>query len=324
MNLIAPPLTLAAALFLAAPFGTFADTPPSAIQQESRARPRGEILNAKRVVFLGDSITANATYVMDVAAALRSLRLASGGPEVLSVGLSSETVSGLSEEGHPFPRPCVHERLTRVLAAVRADVIFACYGMNCGVYQPLDETRFEAFRMGMEKLHQEASAAGARIIHITPPFFDAARKPTQSFYPDVLLRYSKWLVAQAERGWEVIDLHSAMREEALKRKALDPTFTFSNDAVHPGVEGHWLMAQQILTWLGDSEAGKATSIENLLQQRHVPAGAWPLIEQRVKLTRDSWVQAIGHNRPGVAKGLPLDAATAKAAALDSEIDALLK
>ncbi|NBV86770.1 MAG: hypothetical protein EBS01_11050, partial [Verrucomicrobia bacterium] len=217
MNLTSPALTLASALFLAATPISFADTTPAGVtQQESRARPRSEILAAKRVVFLGDSITANATYVMNVAAALRSQKLASGGPEVLSVGLSSETVSGLSEDGHPFPRPCVHERLTRLLAALKADVIFACYGMNCGIYQPLDEERFEAFRAGMEKLHGEAAAAGARIIHITPPYFDPARKPTQGYYPEVLSRYSQWLVSQAERGWEVIDLHSAMREEALQ------------------------------------------------------------------------------------------------------------
>ena len=315
-------LSLASVFLSLASLSAFAEK--STATGSTQPLPREQILAAHRIVFLGDSITAGATYVIDVATALRSQKLPHGGPEVLSTGLSSETVSGLSEESHPFPRPCVHERLTRALAALKADVVFACYGMNCGVYMPLDEERFAAFRAGMEKLHNETVASGARIIHITPPYFDPARKPTQAFYADVLLQYSQWLVSQRAQGWEVIDLHSAMREEALKRKALDPKFTFSNDAVHPGAEGHWLMAQQILVWLGDSSAAEAPSLEALLQKRQFPTAAVKLIEQRVQLTKNSWVQAIGHNRPGVAKGLPLEEATAKAAELDAPVDALLK
>ena len=315
-------ITSVALCFGVAPLSSFAQN--SASSTSTQLPSREQILSARRIVFLGDSITAGATYVIDFATVLRSQKLPHGGPEVLSVGLSSETVSGLSEESHPFPRPCVHERLTRALSALKADVIFACYGMNCGVYMPLDEERFAAFRAGMEKLHNETVASGARIVHITPPYFDPARKPTQAFYADVLLKYSEWLVSQRAQGWEVIDLHSAMREEALKRKALDPKFTFSNDAVHPGAEGHWLMAQQILAWLGDSAAAESPALEVLLQKRQFPIAAMKLIEQRVQLTKNSWVQAIGHNRPGVAKGLPLEEASAKAAELDAQLEALLK
>ena len=66
--------------------------------------------------------------------------------EFINVGLPSETVSGLSEEGHAggqFPRPDLHERLGRVLEQIRPDLVFACYGMNDGIYLPFNEERFE-------------------------------------------------------------------------------------------------------------------------------------------------------------------------------------
>ena len=50
----------------------------------------------------------------------------------------------MSEEGHAggkFPRPDLHERLDRALPKTKPDLVFACYGMNDGIYLPLDEAR---------------------------------------------------------------------------------------------------------------------------------------------------------------------------------------
>lgn len=288
-----------------------------------------QILHSKRIVFLGDSITAGAGYVIGVAEALRSQRLPNGGPEVLSAGLSSETVSGLSEEGHGgagekgFPRPCIFERLTRVLDLLKPDTVFACYGINCGIYQPFDTERFKAFTDGMERLHSEVEKSGARIIHITPPFFDILRKPKQDYYPEVMLQYAAWLVSKRAQGWQVIDLHTAMKAAVEGRRQTNPNFTMSPDGIHPNVEGHWLMARQILGWLGDAQAAATPSVEELFQARQMPAEALKLINQRVSLTRDSYVQAAGHKRPGTAKGLPKEEAQAKAAELDQQLNVLI-
>src|ERR1043165_3991793 len=87
---------------------------------------------AKTVLFLGDSITYSGQYVDDIAAFLVT-RFPERPIGILNLGLPSETVSGLSEEGHAdgkFPRPNLHERLPRVLKEARPDLIFACYGMN--------------------------------------------------------------------------------------------------------------------------------------------------------------------------------------------------
>ena len=288
------------------------------------------ILNSKRIVFLGDSITAGSRYVIDIATVLGSQRLPGGGPEVLSAGLSSETTSGLSEEGHggkgdkAFPRPDVHERLDRVLTLIKPNVVFACYGINCGIYQPLDEARFEAFRKGMQKLHDEVEKTGAKIVHITPPFFDASRRPDQDFYPAVMQRYSEWLLSRCAYDWQVIDLHSAMKAAVEARRKDDPKFTMSPDGIHPNEEGHWLMARQILGWLGDREAAEAANVTELLQKRKLPTELQKLFSQRVGVLRDSYVAAAGHKRPFTAKGLPVEEAEAKVRALDAQITALLK
>ena len=78
--------------------------------------------------------------------------------EIIPLGLSSETVSGLSEEGHAggkFPRPDLHERLDRALEKAKPQLVFACYGMNDGIYFPLSTERFKAFQDGMKKLHDK-------------------------------------------------------------------------------------------------------------------------------------------------------------------------
>ena len=90
-------------------------------------------LKAKRILFLGDSITNSGQYVGYIETQLR-LQGLNPMPEFINLGLPSETCSGLSEPDHPFPRPDVHERLDRALAKIKPDVVFACYGMNDGIY----------------------------------------------------------------------------------------------------------------------------------------------------------------------------------------------
>ncbi len=107
-----------------------------------------------RVAFLGDSITYAGPWVVRVESALRATP-GFADAEIVNFGLASETVSGLSENGHAggaFPRPCLDERLGRVLEEFKPSHVVACYGMNDGIYQPEDKARFDAFRKGAEKL----------------------------------------------------------------------------------------------------------------------------------------------------------------------------
>ena len=97
---------------------------------EPPAVPAALLLDATRVVALGDSITYDGRWLADLVAWMERQGTTA---EVIDMGLASETVSGLSEAGHAdgkFPRPDLAERLDRVLRLTRPDVVLACYGMN--------------------------------------------------------------------------------------------------------------------------------------------------------------------------------------------------
>ena len=280
----------------------------------------------KRIVFLGDSITQAGGYVEIIEAALIA-QYPDSSYSIISLGLSSETVSGLSEEGHAggqFPRPDLHERLDRVLEKTRPELVLACYGMNDGIYFPLSAERSRAFEEGMKKLHGKVTAAGARIIHLTPPVFDPLPiksrvlgdglekypQPWQG-YNTVLDAYSAWLVSQRQAGWEVLDLHTLMNAGLTERRKTDPAFTFSNDGVHPGAEGHRLMAQPVLEAWGLKANPDGTPMH--------PEGAGILkaVQQKQALLRPARLSHTGHQRPGIQPGLPLEEAERQAAVFDT-------
>lgn len=302
-----------------------ADAPaekPAAVESGQRQL----LEKSRRIVFLGDSITAAGQYVADFDAWLLTQKLPRM-PLVIDAGLPSETVSGLSEEGHAggqFPRPDLFERLDRVLAKTRPDLVVACYGMNCGIYQPLSDERFERYKQGIEKLKQKVEAAGATLVLVTPPLFDDSRAKNYFSYNAVLDHYAAWLLDQRCRGWLVIDLHVPMARALAERRQSDAGFTFQPDAVHPNTAGHWFIAQQICAWFGDEQIAKSDTPEAMLSARGLPAEVLPLVQQRVDLLRDAYVGAAGHKRPGVAPGLEIAEAEQKAASLTAKIDELIK
>src|SRR5262249_5716176 len=74
----------------------------------------------QRIVFLGASNPSAGHFVAYVDGYLRT-RFPDQKFELINLGLPSETVSGLSEPDHPYPRPSVHERLDRALAKTKPD-----------------------------------------------------------------------------------------------------------------------------------------------------------------------------------------------------------
>lgn len=281
--------------------------------------------NAHRVVFLGDSITHSGAYIVTLEAYFLT-RHPSPRIEFLNLGLSSETVSGLSEPGHAggkFPRPDLHERLGRVLAETKPDLVFACYGMNDGIYLPLESGRFAAFQRGMRRLHDEVVRRGAGIIHLTPPVFDEARGKGPG-YAAVLDRYSEWLLAQQrDAGWTVVDVHGPMQLALDQRRRADPTFTFARDGVHPDAAGHWVIAKAILDGLGATDLDAATEAADVVALLERGPALIELLQERQTLLKLAWLSKTGHQRPGVKPGLPLDEAYAKARELDARIAELL-
>ncbi len=286
------------------------------------ASSRIELLHqSQKILFLGDSITFGGHYVAFFDAWL----LTEGrghSPMVINVGLPSETVSGLSEDGHAggrFPRPDLAERLDRVLALTKPDLVFACYGINCGIYQPLDDERLHRYQEGIQHLKRKVDEAGATLVLITPPFYDDQRAKAPFSYNAVLDRYADWLLAQRKDGWLIVDLHGSMAAEVAKRRETAPDFTFQPDAVHPNNEGHWFMARQLIRWFGDDEAASADSPEKMLADQGASAEVMELVQKRMTVLRDAYVSAAGHKRPGIRPGLPIPEALKEAEELSEQI-----
>ncbi|MFO0916471.1 MAG: SGNH/GDSL hydrolase family protein [Pirellulales bacterium] len=294
---------------------------PAANSKPQDLSPRAKLERAHRVVFLGDSITYAGQYVAYVETWLLTQPF---GRElnVIDIGLPSETVSGLSEDGHAggaFPRPNLHERLQRVLATAKPDLVFACYGMNCGIYLPFDEERFAKYQQGIEQLRESVRGAGAEIVHITPPVHDDQQNPGATGYDSVLARYSDWLIHQREHGWTVIDLHTPMAAELANERRQSKAFTFQPDGVHPNEAGHWLIAQQLLIALGEPRAADWKSPAEMCEALKLPVEILPLVQERTNVLRDAYLSAAGHQRPGMPAGLPIAEAEAKAEKLTAQI-----
>ena len=292
----------------------------------------------RRILFLGDSITYAGEYV-ELCEAFLVMRFPAKQWEVLNLGLPSETVSGLSEPGHAggaFPRPDLHERLDRVLAKTKPDLVVACYGMNDGIYYPFSEDRFQKYQDGLRRLRAKVQGAGAQIIHLTPPVFDPLplkgrtlpaglteyRQPFEG-YNGVLDRYADWLLAQRPQGWTVLDIHGPMNRYVTERRQTEPAFTLAGDGVHPGATGHWLMARPLLLHFG-APTGWATRNDAAPLHAMQPHARelLGLVQQRQRLLKDAWLTETGHQRPGMNKGLRLADAQAKAAALSAQIEKL--
>jgi lysophospholipase L1-like esterase len=306
----------------------------------SAEAPNDETILAKaalqgigKVVFLGDSITQAGDYIVDVQCWLFSRGI---GNHFINVGLGSETATDLTPEenaGHVqayrFARPAVGERFARALNLTKPDLLFLCYGMNDAGALPADDAGFGRFTAAVTRLRDDAIKGGVRkVVLCTPPVHDHKGDAAKAYHDASLARYSAWLLSKRAEGWQVVDFHTPMRKALDEGRAADPAFALAADGTHPGREGHWIMAKQLLQDFFGAEAITAGSAEDLFASHGAEIRAQ--VRELTDLRFNYWMARIGHRRPGVIGGpdqktTPDRAAyeTAKGAALCS-IDALLR
>jgi lysophospholipase L1-like esterase len=278
----------------------------------------------ERVVFLGDSITQDGRYVAYFDLLLRS-RFPQSQFDLVPLGLASETISGLSENDHPWPRPCVQERIDRVLEKAKPKVVCLCYGMNDGIYHPFSPERFakyqEAFRLVVGKIR----AAGAKVVILTPPPFDAPSfgnpqalqpegRPDYGYrmpfagYNEVLVRYGQWLQQEPSLADLVVNLNAPLTAFLARWRQQHPDYK-SGDGVHPDALLHWLMARELALAAGvapevasylndgapDSAGGfsfEAAAPAPLPRDSATPDGAWDAASINPAINR--WLLTITH------------------------------
>jgi GDSL-like Lipase/Acylhydrolase family len=198
-----------------------------------------------------------------------------------------------------------------VLDKAKPEVVVACYGINDGIYQPLDKDRFSAFQKGVTKLIDECKTGGVkRVFLVTPPIYDHAAKKAELDYDAVMAAYSKWMTDLKVTGVTVIDLHTAMRTARDAR-----TEPFAEDKVHFGDDGHLLVARTILASLGvkvPEETAATIKADPLFK----------LVEQKRGLRSAAWMKHVGYTREKTIIPQPLGTAEADAAKFQVKIDAL--
>ena len=217
--------------------------------------------DGQRVVFLGDSNTYAGKFIAYLDAYLCT-RYPDKRFELINLGLPSETVSGLSEPDHPYPRPNVHERIDKALELTKPAIVVICYGMNDGIYYPFSDERFQKYQQGITKLIEKVERAGATALLMSPAPFDskplaakvqpkgAAKyswvRPYDRYDEEVLTKYSEWLLTLRNKKYAVIDAHAAVRKHLETMRKEDAQYRVSGDGIHPNADGHLVIALEIL------------------------------------------------------------------------------
>jgi lysophospholipase L1-like esterase len=272
---------------------------------------KGGPLSSVKVLWLGDSIAQAGDYVTLTEYYLNK-QYTSGHFDFVSVGLSSENVSCLSENDHPFPRPCLSERLQRALDTVHPQVVIACYGMNDGIYHPQSPERMAAFQKGIQNLITAVRAKNARLILLTPPPFDPlaitttlpATAPDFSYkapyekYDDVLSAYGAWEKTLVASDIQVVDLHTPINAYLAKQRATDPKFSFTKDGIHPDLAGNLLMTRILLKDLRVNVPQVALNDE----VAHIQSDPlYVLVKDHRQKRSQAWLDYIGYTRDKTVK-----------------------
>ena len=245
-----------------------------------------------KILFLGDSITDMGMYVSYIQAYLDMFQPGNG-LKLFNLGLSAETVCGLTEPGHSYPRPDVNERVDRAMLTIEPHWVVLMYGVNDGIYHPFNEERFAAYKEGYRKLIRRLKEYGVRIVVMTPPPFEPEVRPEQlvdegpyafdrapADYDEVLSRYSRFLMEEVGPEVDVaIDVHAFMSGNG----------PFTEDGVHPGWAGHFQIAKAFMRKVFHMYADHLDEA--------VPKELMDRIYRRDQLLHQFYLEAVGYIRP---------------------------
>jgi lysophospholipase L1-like esterase len=209
----------------------------------------------RNILFLGDSITFQGYFIEEIKAKHPELFLK-------NAGLSSETVSGLSETVHNPPRPVLFNRLNREISAFKPDLVVFCYGINDGIYAPFTEQNFEKYKSGVMQFLDKMQASNLPVVLLTPPPFVLKeskkveilnsteptyswKKPYLKYNNEVIVPYKNYILGLNHPSIVAkVDIFTPLFSQAIT--AYDEA-----DPIHPNRMGHKYIAEAILKAFGD-------------------------------------------------------------------------
>jgi lysophospholipase L1-like esterase len=209
----------------------------------------------QRVAVVGDSITEQKLYSryieLYLTACLHDLDL-----RVIQLGWGGETAGGFAG------------RMNNDLLPWKPDVVTTCYGMNDGGYKKYDDGVGKRYHDPMADIVGRCKKAGATVVvgspgavDSNPAYFKNAATPP-AVYNDSLAHLRDIAKQLAEQeGMLFADVHGAMISAMEKGKAAlgDAYDVCGRDGVHPGANGHLVMAAAFLKAMGvDGQIGTIT------------------------------------------------------------------
>lgn len=202
--------------------------------------------NHDRVAFYGDSITDNSAYCRDVEQFVVT-RFPNLDVRYFNAGVGGDRVSG----GWMGP---VDQRLPRDLFSRRPTIVTIMLGMNDASYYKFDQGVLDAYEKGyqhiVDRLHAEAP--GARVWLFRPSPFDDVTRPViyaPEGYNNVLLRYADYVSDLAKKNqYGIVDQNAPLVDVVARINAVDHETAQQviPDRIHPGWQGDYLMAEQLL------------------------------------------------------------------------------
>jgi lysophospholipase L1-like esterase len=207
-----------------------------------------------RLAIIGDSITEQKLYSKYIETCLLACY-----PELeiqcFQFGWGGERAPGFSS------------RMENDLVPWEPDVVTTCYGMNDGSYRAYDEQIGTAYETGMRQIIDRMKKAGATVVVGSPGVVDSFtwRRNEPDFdqvYNDNLRKLGQIAKSLAEENdFPHADVFGDMEKAMISAKAaLGEEYPVAGgDGVHPGPNGHLLMAGAFLKALGlDGNVGAIT------------------------------------------------------------------
>lgn len=245
-----------------------ADAPATAPASQPASQPTLILQKGDRLVIIGDSITEQKVYSRYMEGYLIACT-----PEldvtVVQLGWSGETAAGFLK------------RMDMDLLPLKPTIITTCYGMNDGGYKAYKDAVGQSYGKAMAELIQRAQTAGARVMVGSPGAVDS-----DSFHGSIFVGklsaadYNESLGKLGEIDRQLAQKHGAvfadvhgplMKTMAAAKAALgDKYLVCGNDGVHPGYNGHLVMAYAMLKAMGLS--GQIATIDVDLASGAAKAG----------------------------------------------------